>query len=230
MATPAGRGTDGLWLDVATGERVSSTNLLRRKLQRSLVVEGDQEYLEISLNTFALKKTSGFFFVGPRYRTNGTVLSAGKYLDKIEWLKFNVVGSLTPATRDANLSYGGTCYIRTRMPPCGNLADPFTLPGEYRAFPFFYFRTLDNGVTWETLKTQADTVKVAFTHTPGVEPPGETMENRFLKERSVAATDWVLTLFVRNGATTFFNINQVDDIEIWVRHQYVSRELPSCTP
>jgi len=218
MAPPEG-GTNGLWLDVATGDLVSSTNLMRRKLERSLDGEGN---LVIPLNTFALKKDSGFFFLGPRYRTNGTVLSAGKYLDKIDWIKFNVVGSHAPAIRDANLSYGGTCYIRTRVPPCGNLAEPFSLPGEYRAFPFFYFRTLDNGVTWETRKTQEDTVKVAFTQAPG-EPAGSLLENRFLKERSVAATDWVLTL----PAGTF-NINQINDLEIWVSHLFVTREIPDC--
>ena len=103
-----------------------------------------------------------------------------------------------------------------------NLSDPFRLAGEYRAFPFFYFRTLDNGVTWETRKTQDDTVKVAFTQASG-EPAGALMENRFLKERSVAATDWVLTL----PAGTF-DIDTMSDIEIWVSHQFVTREIPAC--
>jgi hypothetical protein len=218
MAPPDG-GTNGLWLDVVTRQRVTATELLRRKLQRSLDGEGN---LVITLDTFALKKDTGFLFLGPRYRTNGTVLSAGKYLDKIDWVKFNIVGSHATATRDANLSYGGTCYIRTRVPPCGDLTNPFTLPGEYRPFPFFYFRTLDNGVTWQTRTTQDDTVKVAFTQTPG-EPANPSLENHFLKERSVAATAWVLTL----PAGTF-NINQINDIEIWVRHLFVTRETPDC--
>lgn len=187
---PAAGGTNGLWLDVVTGDRVTSTNLFRRKLQRMVDAKG---HLLINLNTFAFKKDSGFFFLGPRYRTNGTVLSAGKYLAKIDWIKFNVVGSHAPAVRDANLSYGGTCYLRTRVPPCGDPDNPFELAGEYRVFPFYYFRTLDNGVTWQTRKVQEDTVKMAFTQASGepepeLQYPNALLKSLFLKERSVAAT------------------------------------------
>jgi hypothetical protein len=219
ILAPAAGGADGLWLDVDTRQRVTSTNLFRRKLQRMVDREG---HLVLNLDTFALKKDSGVFFLGPRYRANGTVLSAGKYLDKIDWIKFNVVGSHAPAVRDANLSYGGTCYLRTRVPPCGDPSNPFALPGEYRVFPFYYFRTLDGGVTWQTRKAQEDTVKVAFSNVPG-EPANPDTANQFLKERSVAATAWVLTL----PAGTF-NLNLMDDIEIHVRHLYVSREIPDC--
>lgn len=218
IMAPAAGGTNGLWLDVATGELVSSTNLLRRKLARNLDAQGN---LVLRLNTFELKQDSGFFFVAPRYYADGDVLSAGTYLDKIFWLKFNIVGSVTKES-DANLSYGGTCYVRTRMPPCGNPAAPFTLPGEYRAFPFFYFRTLDSGVTWQTLKSQNATVKVVFSGTPG-EPANPDTANHFLRERSVAATDWVLTL----PAGTF-NINQINDIEVFIRHRYILRDMPTC--
>lgn len=218
ILAPAAGGTNGLWLDVETGELVSSTNLLRRKLTRSLDGLGN---LVIRLNTFELKQDSGFFFVGPRYYNDGSVLSAGTYLDKIFWLKFNVVGGTTKVS-DANLSYGGTCYVRTRMPPCGNPAAPFALPGEFRAFPFFYFRTLDSGVTWQTLKSQNATVKVVFSVTPG-EPSDPDTANHFLRERSVAATDWVLTL----PAGTF-NIAQINDIELFLRHRYILREMPTC--
>ncbi len=219
IMAPAAGGSDGLWLDVATGERVTSTNLLRRKLSRSVDPEGN---LVIPLNTFALKKETGFLFLGPRYRNDGTLLSAGKYLDKIDWIKFNVVGTHTPANRDANLSYGGTCYVRTRVPPCADLANPSRLQGEYGSFPFYYFVTLDNGVTWQTRKAQEDTVKVAFTQLPG-EPANPLLANQFLKERSVAATDWVLSLPAGS-----FNINQINDIEIWISHLFVTREIPAC--
>ncbi len=224
LAPPAG-GFDGLWMDVVSREPVSAIELFRRKLHRCLDKDGN---LVILLNTFALKKDTGFFFVGPRYSSDGRVISPGTYLDKIDWIKFNVVGSHTPATRVADLSYGGTCYIRTRMPPCGNLAEPFRLKDEFRAFPFFYFRTLDNGATWQTLPAHGASVKVAFTQTPGEpEPdliyPNSDLKNNFLKERSVAATQWVLTLFAGS-----FNIDQLEDIEIHIRHRYALREQPTC--
>jgi hypothetical protein len=202
---------------------VTATELFRRKLNRNRDTNGN---IVINLNTFALRKDDGFFFLGPRYNNDGSVLSAGKYLDKIEWVKFNLVGAHPPAVRDANLTYGGTCYLRNRVPPCIDINDPTSISGEYRVFPFLYFYTLDNGATWQTRKNQEDTVKLVFSQSSG-EPDsgvsGSTLENRFLKERSVAATDWVLTI----PAATI-NLNTLEDLEIYVRHLFVSRVTPVC--
>jgi hypothetical protein len=214
---------DGRRFDVVTKEMVSATELFRRKLARNRDANGN---VVINLNTFALKKNNGFFFLAPRYNSDGSVLSAGKYLDKIEWIKFKLLGSHPPSVKDGNLTYGGTCYIRNRVPPCIDLGNSTAISGEYRVFPFFYFYTLDNGVTWQTRKTQEDTVKLVFSQTPG-EPDqgvvGSTLENRFLKERSVAATDWVLTI-----PAASVNLALVDDFEVYVRHLFVSRVTPVC--
>jgi len=144
----------------------------------------------------------------------------------IVWIKFSLLFGQSPSVLDCNLSYGGTCYVRNRVPPCIDLADSTALPGEYRVFPFFYFYTLDNGVTWQTRKQQDDTVKLVFSSTSG-EPDagvtGSTLENRFLKERSVAATDWVLTI-----PGTSVNLSALEDIEIYIRHLFVSRVTPLC--
>ncbi|HEX7860219.1 MAG TPA: hypothetical protein VF773_07840 [Verrucomicrobiae bacterium] len=214
---------DGRRFDIVAKEMVTATELFRRKLARNRDQNGN---IVINLNTFALRKESGFFFLGPRYNNNGSVLSAGKYLDKIEWLKFNVVGTHPPAVRDGNLTYGGTCYLRNRVPPCIDINKPTQISGEYRVFPFLYFYTLDNGVSWQSRKNQEDTIKLVFSQTSG-EPDrgviGSTLENRFLKERSVAATDWVLTI-----PAAAVNISALDDLEIYVRHLFVSRVTPVC--
>jgi hypothetical protein len=214
---------DGQRFDFETKEMVTATELFRRKLNRNRDTNGN---IVINLNTFALRKDDGFFFLGPRYNNDGSVLSAGKYLDKIEWVKFNLVGAHSPAVRDANLTYGGTCYLRNRVPPCIDINNPTSISGEYRVFPFLYFYTLDNGATWQTRKNQEDTVKLVFSQSSG-EPDsgvsGSTLENRFLKERSVAATDWVLTI----PAATI-NLNTLEDLEIYVRHLFVSRVTPVC--
>jgi hypothetical protein len=224
LASFAGTGVDdGLRFDTVAREMVSATELFRRKLARNQDAGGN---IVINLNTFALEKEAGFFFLGPRYNSNGSVLSAGKYLDKIEWVKFKLVGNFPEAVRDGDLTYGGTCYVRNRVPPCIDLNNSTSLSGEYRVFPFFYFYTLDNGATWQTRRTQEDTVKLVFSPNSG-EPDagviGSTLENRFLKERSVAATDWVLT--IPAGAV---DISQLNDLEIYVRHLFVSRVTPVC--
>jgi hypothetical protein len=224
LAPFTGEGPDnGQRFDLQTKEMVSVTELFRRKLTRNRDANGN---IVINLNTFALRKDDGFFFLGPRYNNDGSVLSAGKYLDKIEWVKFNLVGAHALSVRDANLTYGGTCYLRNRVPPCIDLNNSTQISGEYRVFPFLYFYTLDNGASWQTRKNQEDTVKLVFSQTSG-EPDrginGSTLENRFLKERSVAATDWILTI----PAGTV-NIAVLEDLEIYVRHLFVSRIVPIC--
>ncbi|MCB1124453.1 MAG: hypothetical protein KJT03_23070, partial [Verrucomicrobiae bacterium] len=148
---------DGMRFDFDTGETVTATELMRRKLERSRDEDGN---VVIRLNTFSLDKQDGFFFLGPEYRSNGSVLSAGKYLDKIDWIKLNAVTAESSVVRTAILSYSGTCYVRNRVPPCADSDNPFELGGEFRRFPFRYFYTLDNGANWLTRPDQQDTVKM----------------------------------------------------------------------
>ncbi len=103
---------------------------------------------------------------------------------------------------------------------------PLELPNEYRKFPFRYFFTLDNGATWETRTNQQDTVKLVLSSTSEEPEKGilnSTLENNFLKERSVATSEIVLTIPASN-----LDISQLDDIEIYIRHLYASRDLPNC--
>lgn len=215
---------DGMRYDFETDETVTATELMRRKLDRNRDEDGN---IVIRINTFALEINDGFFFLGPDYRSDGSVLSAGKYLDKIDWVKLNAVTTeATDVVRTAILSYAGTCYIRNRVPPCYDLDNPFELGGEFRRFPFRYFYTLDNGVNWLTRQDQQDTVKMYLSGNATEPEKGvnnSTLENNFLKERSVAATDIIITIPKNN-----MDIGQLEDLEVYINHLFVSREVPSC--
>lgn len=214
---------DGQRYDSLTGETISQLELFRRKLERNKDVDGN---IIIRLNTFALQKRDGFFFLGPDYRSDGTVLSAGKYLDKIDWFKINAVTPEAETVRTATFDYGGTCYIRNRVPPCLVDEVALELPDEYRRFPFRYFLTLDNGATWQTRTSQQDTVKLVLSPESGEPEKGilnSDLENGFLKERSVATSDIVLTIPASN-----LDVSQLEDIEIYIKHLFASREVPEC--
>lgn len=214
---------DGMRYDFVTDETVTATELMRRKLDRNRDENGN---IEIRINTFALDKRDGFFFLGPEYNNDGSVFSAGKYLDKIDWIKLNAVTTEAQAVRTATISYAGTCYIRNRVPPCLDTSNPFELNNEYRRFPFRYFFTLDNGASWQTRRDQQDTVKLVLS--PDAEEPEKgiadsTLENNFLQERSVATTDLIIRIQEDN-----LDINQLEDFEIYINHLFVSREVPFC--
>lgn len=224
LAPFPGVGTDdGMRFDFETGETVAATELMRRKLDQSRDTDGN---IVVRIDTFSLDKDDGFFFLGPDYRSDGSVLSAGKYLDKIDWIKINAVTTEPSVVKTAILSYSGTCYVRNRVPPCADSENPFELAGEFRKFPFRYFYTLDNGANWLTRSDQQDTVKMLLSSDPTEPEKGvsdSTLENNFLKERSVAATDIIITIPQDN-----LDLSQLEDFEIYINHLFVSREVPPC--
>lgn len=227
-----GTGSDtGLRVDPQTGATVTKTALFRMILkgERSspVVRHSPDGNLEIALDTVALKKRSGFFFLGPSYNANGSILTAGKHLDKIQWIKFNAVSSTQRDPIEADLRYGGTCYIRNSIPACYNSTNSFLLPDANRVFPFEYFYTLDNGQTFKVANHQRDTVKLAFSGVSAEPEPNvqdSIYQNRFLKERSVATTDLRLTL-----GPNRIDLDHLDDLELYVRHLFVSvTVVPNC--
>lgn len=177
---------------------------------------------EIAINTLTLSRDlnlradQGAFFVGPEYDALGQVLSAGRYLDKIESIKFKFLspGLPSPQSRDANFSYGGVAYARTR---CSQALQPQTAEasGELLSFPFRYYRPSAGG-GWTPNLTQEANVSVTFSKDPGEPPLGA---NTVWRERSVAASRWTLEL-----AQSRLDPNTVDDLVIYVRHNAALRQ------
>ena len=193
----------------------------------------DANFRTIQLDTFVLRKSLGTFFNGPTYATNGTLLSLGKHLDKIQWVKFNIMTTNPPGElyQGATFRYSGDCYIRVASPPCHyDTSAPGAL---FHAFPFQYFYP-DPQISGAFLsQTSQDALaKMAFSLNSWALPNGQVdpalqnsnLENRSFKELSVAATG----LELRIPLSAPIDLSLIRDIEIWVHHLYVS-DLP-CTP
>jgi hypothetical protein len=205
--------------DSSDGERLLSSVGKFREEVRSRINRDNQVVLD--LDTTNLKKTEGAFFIGPEYNDSLCVIQAGKWLDKIEWVKINLVGTHPErAFTGGDFAYGGNTYIRALVPPCPET--PLEIPADWMVYPFRFFFTLDNGATWQSRDAQSFTPIMRFSHT-SVEPPGSDYENRALKERSVAASRMTLKI-----PAAQVNINQLDDIEIYVRHFFADRIKPNC--
>jgi hypothetical protein len=204
------------------GERLLSSVEKFREEVRSRIDKDNQIVLQ--LDTTNLTKTEGAFFIGPEYNNDLCVIQAGKWLDKIEWIKINLVGTHPERTfTGGDFAYGGNTYIRALQPPCPET--PLEIPGDWMVYPFRFFFTLDNGATWQSRDAQAFTPIMLFSNTSGEPggPDGHDYENRGLKERSVAASRITLKI-----PAAQVNINQLDDIEIYVRHLFADRIAPIC--
>lgn len=208
----------------ADGKRIlSAVERFREEIRSHIDRNG---MITLLLDTSNLNKTEeGAFFIGPRYDGSGCVVQQGKYLDKIEWIKINLVGSHPERMyTGGDFAYGGNTYIRTLMPPCLDMANTLERPGEFGVFPFRFFFTADNGSTWLARESQSFTPIMRFSAV-SVEPPGSDYENRALKERSVAAS--AITLRIPAAQV---DISRLEDIELYVRHFFADRIKPICGP
>ena len=169
------------------------------------------------LNDPTINEDQGNFFVGPQYREDWTVSSAGNYLDRIEWIGFQVISPQlsSPISRQGSFSYGGMTYARTEEAFAPN---PSTgeAEGELLASVFKYYRPSNNG-GWEALEKMKFDVSIAFT--PSAEDALDPeFQNGSWRERSVAASSWVLEL-----VESRIDPQQVEDIRIHVNHNYRPR-------
>lgn len=209
---------EDLWrLDSAEDSDQAFQDRLRETLNETRGV------YEITLNTLVLsrdlnlREDQGAFFVGPTYDKQGNVLTAGRYLDKIDWIKFQVIdpGLTAPQTREASFSYGGISYARTEYG--GRLdAESAEATGELVSFPFRYYRP-ESGRRWTSQPKQQASVQITYSPQRGEPALGE---NSFWRERSVAATQWKLEI-----AQDRLDPDSVDDLVIHVRHNAALRQI-----
>ncbi len=135
-----------LYADPITGEQVTSKQAFRSQLKLLLdgdLIEGDFVQIVIPFSTFRdpLRGLNGDnFFRGPRVRYNQdgtvTIQSKGKYLDKIESLQITMPGShsLGRTTLSSELEYGGTAFIRNKVPGNYDGSRKDRVEGEMRSY------------------------------------------------------------------------------------------------
>ncbi len=211
-----------LYPDPQTGQWLNATNAFRTNLVRRLqpVLGGQEVVIEFST---VREIPGGSFFVGPTFNTNGTVLYKGRYLDKINWLKIRLLGNHTGLPRPqlmGRLTYGGTSFIRKPRVGQFDLVRPDRMRDELAAYSTRYWYNLGQG--WRFINAlEIDDVFMELSNDPDV-PPGTAEINEF-KERSVAATGWVLAIPVIDEGTRVLNLDQLDDIKIYFYHYSAQR-------
>jgi hypothetical protein len=212
------QGQPNLYEDPVTGQLVDGIQAFRSRL-RQLEDNGI-----ISLEFSTVRETPGStFFRGPRFNDQGNVVSKGLFLDKIRWMKINLPGShsLGRSQLAGSLQYGGTSFIRNfnvgQFDP--NRAD--RLRNEMTAYStrFWHFDPFVN--QWKHTEALTSTVTMQLSQDSRVPPTVQELE--VFKERSVAASGWVLTIPTEDLGTEVMDIDELDDVEIYFYHYAVTR-------
>lgn len=212
-----------LYPDPITGQQVSAVAAFRSRLRQ---LQDAQGTIVVPFSTVR-QKPGGFFFQGPSYDVNGNPIpSTGRYLDKIRSIGIRLPGNHTlgQSQISGNLTYGGTSFIRN--PQVGTLdpARPDQIINEMTPYStrVWFFDTTGGLNRWnfkESLKINGVPLDV-MPDDGSVPTTGEIVE---FKERSVAATGWVLEIPTISVGTLVLDIDELNDIEIHFWHYSASR-------
>jgi hypothetical protein len=213
------------YLDPDTGELVPAIEAFRRYLRRHVrELAGNSAEIVVEFSTARdLFATAGEnFFRGPSFALNGAIVDRGAYLDKIDGLHIRLPGahSVPNVSVPGSLSYGGTSFIRNPRVGTYDPTRPDRLRNELTAYSTrYWFR--DTDLVWRF--AEAFSSQVTLTLSTG--PRQETTADQIVvfKERSVAATGWVLAIRIRSGGNVLLNIDELTDVELFFRHSSISR-------
>jgi|GEM_PF-1190462 len=212
-----------LYPDPVTGQQVSAVAAFRSRLHQ---LQDGQGTVGLNFSTVR-QKAGGFFFQGPNYDPDGNPIpSTGRYLDKIRSISIRLPGNHTlgQAQISGNLTYGGTSFIRNAQVGTLDPGRPDQLVGEMTPYStrVWFFDTAGGLNRWnfkENLKVNGVALDV-IADNGSVPAAGEIVE---FKERSVAATGWVLEIPTISVGTLVMDVDELNDIELHFWHYSASR-------
>ena len=218
----------------ATGYGATATQVFQAKLEEHF----DQETGMIELPFSTFRDNGLTFFRGPRRMPGDpeTLISRGQFLDKIYWMKVNLVGDFDGAPYDrvgGTLTYSGTAYLRNaRVGVIPDQTRPDIIIDEFSEWPFrFWF--YDSGApradppvtaAWRSSNEQTTEIVMYLSDVSQYEVPDSAFQIDVFRERSVAADGWVLRIFTYRDGVPVIDIDDIDDIEILFYH--VSKDRP----
>ena len=141
------------------------------------------------------------------------------YLDKIESVAINIPNWYSSRERktDAYLEYGGIGYMRKRYPAVTDGSAGAEAQEEF---------TMHVNRFWETIGDRTANFKTYYREpmSANIDISSHADDKTYaFKERSVAATDWVLEFKIKDSIGTLLTLDSIGDIELIIDHRYVSR-------
>jgi hypothetical protein len=186
-------------------------------------------------------RVDGNFFRGASYDEDGLITDPGFWREKIVYVKVNIVADnapVTPSNLSGALTYAGTTYFHTRVPPRGDRSvaglAPDDAPGELLAAPFRYWVSPDFSQNFVEQSQHVVSIPVAYNRSSGVvQGPGGVQDNlgtsfqvNAFAGRSIATSGWKLRIpRIQSGGFTVTPAN-INDIELIIVYRHSDRILP----
>ncbi len=218
-----------LYSDPITGELVRAKEAFRSYLEINTEVrDNGDEVVSLSFST-AFSPSGSQFFLPPEFDNGGNVITSGTWLDKIQWIKINIPGSVAQnGFINGFLADGGTQLMRNANVGTFDPANPDRIEDELTGYSSRIWFTQDGGETFEFRERLQAPIRLELGYPAGTTTIPDAPENTFFKERSVANTEWILefTVFDANGAPgglTLLSIDEVDDVEFIINHRFTPR-------
>lgn len=177
------------------------------------------------------------FFRGAIYDAAGGCTSQGFWREKIEFVKVNVIASdagSMPAAYSGVLTYGGSTYFHTRVPPRADRSVSVLAiddaPGELLCTPFRFWVSPDFSLGgFEARTTQIVPLAFAYANASALVSGAATdnlspsFQVNDFQGRSIAASGWVLRLYRAQSNGARVNVDNIKDIEIIVAYKHSTR-------
>ena len=195
---------------------MTAIEAFRSRLRQLQNAQGD---IRIEFNTVR-QVPGGTFFVGPRF-SNGAVIEKGRFLDKIDYLQIKLPGQHTLGLTSlrGRLTYGGASFIRRFNVGAPDAERPDRLRNELTSYStrYWFFDPTPGITRWRfTDALTIDSVRMQLA--PDDRVPPELDRVLAFKERSVAATGWVLEIPTVSQGTEVLRIDDLNDVEIYFSH------------
>jgi hypothetical protein len=218
-----------LYPDPVSGQLVRAKAAFRSYLNAHTETrDGGDQVVTVRFST-AFSPAGSQFFLGPDFNSQGQPQELGTWLDKIQWIKINIPGSM-PSGGFINgfLSDGGSQLIRNATVGSYDPDEPAAIRNEVTSYSSRLWFTQDGGETFEFRENLRAPIRLEVGNPAGTDTLPNVPENTFFKERSVANTEWTLQFTTVDadgapGGVVLLRIEQVDDIELLINHRFTPR-------
>ncbi|MGB6223439.1 hypothetical protein [Haloferula sp.] len=241
---PGVRGDDTTVLPAGTSQELLPTVEYFRKLLATKYLDADGN-LTIPFSTAfsnqRVDRVDGNFFRGATYDVAGNITDPGFWREKIEYVKVNIVAAdapSVPVNLGGNLTYGGTMYFHTRVPPRSDRSIAGLQPGDARGellvSPFRYWVSPDFSQNFVPVSEHTPSIAVAYNRSSAViqgpdgiqDNLGPNFQVNAFAGRSIAASGWEFQIPRIHGNGFVVNVDQIEDIELIIAYKHSDRIKP----